>query len=64
MNISFVAMTCISHSHIYVSVRIVSVAVNEIFVHMDIHLSNRLIFASAMARILQLTDFIPANTLG
>jgi len=50
MNISFVAMTCIAHSHIYVSVRGFSVAVNKIFVHMDTHLSNRWICASAMAR--------------
>ena len=41
MNINFVAVTCIAHSHIYVSVRGVSIAVNEIFVHMDTHLSNR-----------------------
>jgi hypothetical protein len=51
MNISFVAMTCIAHSHMYVSVRVVSVAVNEIFFHMDTHLSNRWICASRMARI-------------
>jgi len=35
MNINFVAMTCIVHSHIYVLVRGVSIPVNEIFVHMD-----------------------------
>jgi len=44
----------------YVSVRGVSVAVNEIFVYVDKHLSNRWICASAMARIPQFTDFIPA----
>jgi len=58
----FFAMTCIARSHIYVSVRGVSVAVNEVFVHMDTHLSSRWICASAIARIPQLTDFIPAKT--
>jgi hypothetical protein len=55
-------MTFIAHSHIYVSVSVVSVAVNEIFVHMDTHLSNRWICASAMARTSQLSDFIPTKT--
>jgi hypothetical protein len=55
-------MTCIFHSHIHVSVRVVLVAVNEIFVHMDTHLCNRWICASAMAKIPQFTEFIPAKT--
>ena len=62
LNINIVAMTCIAHSHIYVSVKGVSIAVNEIFVHIDTHLSNRWICASAMARIPQFMDFIPAKT--
>jgi hypothetical protein len=56
MNISFVSIVK------YVSVREVSVAVNEISVHMDTHLSNRWICVSAMARIPRFTDFIPAKT--
>jgi hypothetical protein len=40
----------------------VSVAVNEIFVHMDTHLSNRRICASAMLRIPWFTVFIPEKT--
>jgi len=39
MNISFVSMTCI-HTVKYVSIRGFSVAVNEIFVHMDTHLPH------------------------
>ena len=46
----------------YVSTRGVSVAINELFVHMDTHLSSRWICASAMSRIPQFTDFIPAKT--
>jgi len=46
----------------YASVRGVSVAVNEIFVHMDTHLSSRWICASANARIPWFTDFKPAKT--
>jgi hypothetical protein len=45
----------------HTSVRGVSVAVKEIFVHMDTHLSNRWICASAMARIPRFIDFIPAK---
>jgi len=56
-------MTCISYVKC-VSVRGVSVAVNEIFVQMDTHLSDRWIRDSAMARIPQFTDFIPAKTWG
>ena len=61
MNISFVSMLHISHCQICL-LRGVSVADNEIFVHIDTHLSNRWICASAMASITQLTDFIPAMT--
>ena len=50
------------HIFKYVSVRGVSVAVNEVFVHMDTHLSYRWICTSAMARIPQLAGFIPAKT--
>jgi len=59
MNISFVSMTCISHCQ---TCWVVSVAINEIFVHMGTHLSNRWICFSAMARIPCFTDFIPAKT--
>jgi hypothetical protein len=61
MNISFVSMTRISHCQICFS-KGVSVAANEIFVHMDTHLPNRWNCASAMARIPQFTDFVPAKT--
>jgi hypothetical protein len=43
---------------------VVSVAVNEIFVHMGTLLSSRWLCASAMARIPWFTDFIPAKTKG
>jgi hypothetical protein len=56
MNIGFVSVVK------YDSVRGVSVTINEITVHMDIHLSNRWICASAMARIPRFTDFIPTKT--
>jgi hypothetical protein len=46
----------------YLSVRGVSVAVNEIFVHLGTHFSNGWKYVSAMARIPQFTDFIPAKT--
>jgi len=48
----------------HVSIRRVSVTVNEIFVQMDTHLSNRWICASAKARIPCFTDFILAKTYG
>jgi hypothetical protein len=48
------------HIVICVSVRVVSVAVSEIFVHMDTHLFNRWICSSAMKRISHLfIGFIP-----
>ena len=46
----------------YVSLRGVSVAVNEILVHMGTHLCNRSICVSAMARIPEFTDFISVKT--
>jgi len=45
MNISFASIVK------YVSIRGVSVAVKEIYVYMDTHLSSRWVCASAMARI-------------
>jgi hypothetical protein len=51
------------HIVICVSVRGVSVAVSEIFVHMDTDLSNRWICSSVMERISHLfIRFIPVNT--
>jgi hypothetical protein len=43
----------------YVPVRGVSVAVNEIFVHMDTYLSKRRICASAMSGIPRFTVLVP-----
>jgi len=63
MNINFVSMTCVSHCQICFSKGSFS-CYYEIFVHMDTHLSNRWICASAMARIPQFTDFILAKTSG
>jgi hypothetical protein len=47
----------------YVSVRGVSVAVNEIFAHIDTIIQPR-ICASAMSRIPWFTVFIPEKTWG
>ena len=63
LNIIFVSVICISEGHLCFS-KWRSLAVNEIFVCMCTHLSNRLICSSAMARILQFTVFIPAKTMG
>jgi hypothetical protein len=49
----------------YVSGRGVSVAVNEIFVHMDTHLSNTWMSSSAVARISRFfIGLIPVKTQG
>jgi hypothetical protein len=51
------------HIVIYVSVRGVSVAINEIFVPTDTHLSNRWICSSAIERISHLfVGFVPVKT--
>jgi hypothetical protein len=48
----------------YVSVRGVSDTVNEMFAHMDTHLSNTRICGAAMSRIPWFTVFISENTWG
>jgi hypothetical protein len=60
MNISFVAMTCIAHSHIYVSVRVVSVAVKSFFTWTHIYPADG--YVHLQWQDPHLTAFIPAKT--